>query len=514
MAGILIFLALYFPLMLFLRFALPEWMPGRDRRVMEAAVHTLILLTVGGLVCFLCSRPWWNRKGFGDRAAMAWLAFLTAASRLPLFFLFHIQLNSDYRMYFELAQEYAETGVYPATDYLVVVGPYLVHYVVFLGWVFRIFGANLLSAQLANTALNMVSCCFLYRLGRRFLPGRAAFGCTLAFLLSPTGLLFSQVPATEHLALPAYLAGLDLATAAFFPSRNENGESGRWVRAAAAGVLLSFSNTIRANALIALLGLTICQLARLVRAPRAERTGRLKPLVFLLVGFFVYQGVYGLFQAEMLAGKPVQSTLGWTLYEGLDKETAGKWRQENLDVLLNAMETLPLEEVQPYLLRKTLERVSTYSAGDWLSLFPRKGVHIWIFNDYGYSLLNSMDAAFVSDQAALALAVRRLCNFCYLSGLMSLSLAMVRAARRRLWHGRRGFGVVLLALQVFLMVLWHSFGTSIPRYHYYLLPLMPLMICLCFQDAQHTGDGLRKGKLAAIFHAKKEVEGVDLRRVS
>ena len=279
--------------------------------------------------------------------------------------------------------------------------------------------------------------------------------------------------------MPFYLAGLDLVVAAF----SGTGKKHR-LYAAAAGVVLGYSNTIRSGALIALVSLMLCLTVKIVRAPGERRAELLKSLACVLVCFLAVQAGYSAFRTAVCAGKSAGMTYGWTLYEGLDIETAGGWRRENLDVLTEAIETLPLGQVQPYLLRKAAERVSAYSAGDWVSLFLRKGINIWIYNDYGYSMLRWMDSAVISDLTAFEPYVRLLCNFCYLSGLMAMALSMLWAATGKVRRGQAGFGIILMTLQVLIMALWDSFGTSIPRYRYYLLPLMPLTVCLCLQPVE------------------------------
>ncbi len=479
-------LGAYFILLLFTRYAMQEYEPTMQNRVWIAALRTVIYVALGAVVLqVMRRRPWKKKIPLKDGSLCLILAGITIATRLALINLISYPISSDYKMYYDMAELYARTGFYNATDYIVVVAPNIVLYIILLGEVFKVFGCSLLTAQIVNMVFLAGCITMVYLLAREFFGKKVSFLAALGLCLSPSCLLFSLLPSTETVAFFPYLAGMVLFLRAL---RTE--KTGRRLGIALiCGLVLGLSNEIRSNALIALIALSLW--AIIYKCRRSEY-GFKRVMTLLLV---VLASVYAVGQGtdvirdEVFMGKKSNLQLGWTLYEGLDNVTAGGWRQENTDVLNATIAEYPLDQVQKVLLGKTIERVREYSWDTWLRLIIRKGVNIWIYNDYAYQTIIQ-----TNEDSAIRLEEYRpqivfIVNEAYKVLLMAVAVGMLGTVTR--WRRGNMEGLLFLLLPLLFMVLWHSFATSIPRYHYYAMPNLVLIAWWC---AGHMGSEERLGE--------------------
>jgi len=480
---LLVVLSIYFMLLFFLRYALEIYEPTLDGRVFLAAVRLLVHMGLAAVIIYYGSKLARLKDiSLSDRACIFIISCVVIITRSLLITFIKVDMSSDFSMYYDMAKLYAETGMYNNTDYIMVVAPNIVMYVVILGEIFHVFGSSLFTAQIVNMVLLTGSCIFTYLTAREFLNKRQSLLCALAFAVSPSNLMFSLVPSTESLALLPYMAGLWLMIRAV----KNAGTSGLW-RAAVGGFLLGFSNTTRTNAVTCMAAIAFWALFHIRTKKGRQRLYLISLVAVMGIMSMLTQRLYGVIRSEMFQGQETGMTLGWTLYEGLDNETAGGWRQENLDVLNETIENEPLTEVQDIMMEKMLERVSEYSAETWALLILRKGVNIWIYNDYGYNVLTGIteDSPLQLSDAAFS-AVQFITNEAYLIALMTFCAAMLYAAFVSVRKKQPLPSVIpLLVIPIMLLVLWHSLGSSIPRYHYMLLPFLPMLImCAAHEPAE------------------------------
>lgn len=479
-------LGAYFILLLLVRYALPEYEPMQADREWTAVLKTTAYVTFGA-VLLKYLRRWIGKKDIPlkDGSLCLILAAVTIATRLALVNLVSYPMSSDYKMYYDMAELYARTGFYNATDYIVVVAPNIVLYIILLGEVFKVFGSTLLTAQMVNMVFLTGCITMVYLLAREFFGKKVSFLAALGLSLSPSYLLFSLLPSTETVAFFPYLAGMVL----FLRALKTEKTGKRIGLAVVCGLVLGFSNEIRSNALIALIALSLWAL---IYKCRKSEYGFKRVFVLLLVVLVVVYA-FGLgtdvIRDEVFMGKKSNLQLGWTLYEGLDNETAGGWRQENTDVLNATIAEYPLDQVQKVLMNKTIERVKDYSWDTWLRLIVRKGVNIWIYNDYSYQTIIQTNEDSVIRLEQYKKQIVFIVNETYKILLMAVAVGLLSTVKR--WRNGNMEGLLFLLLPLLFMVLWHSFATSIPRYHYYAMPNLMLIAWWC---ARHMGGEERLGE--------------------
>ncbi|MDD3336849.1 MAG: phospholipid carrier-dependent glycosyltransferase [Eubacteriales bacterium] len=337
-----------------------------------------------------------------------------------------------------------------------------------------------------NLCLLTGSVIALFLLGLElFHKKRTVFIVASLFVFSPSNLLFSMYVNTEPIAFFPYLLGMLLVIRAF--KRTERKQ--KLLYGLSGGVVLGFSNAIRSNALIALIALIIWGVLFLGRQTKKARQQLWITIGVVLVGLFLFSQLYSIIKTEVFMGKNGGINFGWTLYEGLDKETAGGWRQENSDVLYETIANYPIEEVQTVMLEKAIQRVSDYSPQTWINLLIRKGINIWIYNDYSYAFLMEDNGSSILHLENYLPQISFLVNNTYLLCLMTMVIALLSFFWQHR-HKKTDGTMLLIALPLLIMILWHSLGTSIPRYHYYALPTMLLLTFYC---AENCAIGLKGG---------------------
>lgn len=482
--GFAVLVGVYFILLLFCRYAMQEYVPAQPDRMWWAALKTAVYIALGFVL--LKGIGFWNRRREikpSDTVLCMVLMLLTVVSRLAMFLLIQVPMNSDVKLCYDMAEEYARTGYFAATDQIVAVAPNIVLYIVLLGEVFKIFGCSLLVAQVTSLVFLTGSVMMIYLLAREFFSKRTSFFATLSFCLSPSVLLFSLMPSTESVAFFPYLAGMVL----FLRALRKEHVGKRIGLAVACGLVWAFSNDIRSNALIAMISLSLWAVMFKIKKSELGFKRVAGVIAAVLVMVFAFGQGMDVIKNEVFQGKKSSLQLGWTLYEGLDNETAGGWRQENTDVLNATIANYPLDEVQKVLLDKAIERVSEYSPETWARLMLRKGVNIWIFDDYAYQTLTATNEDSIIRMEAYRQEIVFVVNETYKVLLMAVAVGLLLTVKK----ANRGNmqTLLFLLLPLVLMILWHSFATSIPRYHYYAMPNLILIACWCAQRS-HASEGL------------------------
>ena len=130
-------------------------------------------------------------------------------------------------------------------------------------------------------------------------------------------------------------------------------------------------------------------------------------------------------------------------------------------------------------LKRLQVRLSGYSVGTWAGMFLHKNANMWIENSYAVAALNPLlNSGWLGTTIYGAVAGLLSAGHAVWMAMLGLSLlAWLRSGRQRLYP------VVLHLIPVFCLMAWHSFGTSISRYHYVAVPFLLLLTFLVLQPA-------------------------------
>lgn len=418
--------------------------------------------------------------------SIAWMGCLllavTVIPRIIMIQYIKVPLTSDFKMYYEMATLYADTSFYNATDYIVVVAPNLLLFIVTLGEMFKSFGTSVEIALYVNLFFLAITVITLFALALRFMRPHLALYACLLYTISPSNLLFSLGVNTEPmgialsmLALYLWLVALDMESA-----------KRRLGIALCAGALTSLANAIRPNAIIAIIAALLYVFLYPMFAGRQRRIASMSVVIAALMAFFVVNAGIDVLKDEVFQ-KKTGINYGWTLYEGLDDVNFGGWSAENAQVLMDTIETYPTDQAQEVLLRLAMERTQAWSLADWLKVVGRKGVNIWIHNDYAWHIVfQAPESTTPWNVVPYQLPALTIVNYTYWALLAVFSLSCVQYAIR-CWRRPLDGKILILYLPILGMIILHSFATSIPRYHYQIIPNF-LLVIFHIQDALLPAD--------------------------
>ena len=426
-------------------------------------------------------------SGFPERRRLWLLLPLAVVPRVVWWIAFPQVMDSDYSLYLRMAEHYARTGAVLTGDYVLKIAPNAALYSVLLGSLMRLFGTGAPVAQGACMVLHVGNIFLLYALGKRLISSRRAFLAAAVFALLPENVFYSTLPGNEALALGLNLLGLWMLLPLLGGEKpgaeSEAPEKGRRpvgyaaLRALAGGGVLAFSACIRPNAWVILGGAAIWLL-------RSCCGRRLLPHAAALVAFTLgIAGVLlwhqGFLIRTFLEEKPAGG-IGWALYEGLDLESGGKWTEQKSKRCIEVIERYDGEEADRIFYTEAMERFRSYSLGEKIRMFLRKGGSLWY--ESRYAVLGLTGSAHYWLLVNMAGASWFVCLMAWVYGLLCRAKAPASGSGRRC--------AALCAMIILPTALWHEVGSSVGRYHYMLIPFVLLMTVALFPGRTEQG---RKG---------------------
>lgn len=415
-----------------------------------------------------------------EGALYAVLAGITILPRLFLMLAVKVVPQSDYAFYYDSAASLAGTGIFPVGEYNIAVAPNTLTFIGVLGGVFKLFGTSVFTAQLFNLALITGAVWCFYGLARRLVTKNMAILAAALFALSPNSVLFSLCVASEPLALLFFLWGLYLAVACF--------QKEKLLPAAAcgflSGVFLGFSNSVRSNAMAALLAVFLYAALFLLKRGRGKWQKGAAIIASIAAGFLLLHWLSGEI-ARQVYQTELGISFGWALYEGLDEVGNGGWTPENSAALYKVMEAYPPEQVQGQMLRLAMERIEGYDLPTWIRLLAHKGLNTWVYTDYAYgAVLAAQDAQNslwrIGDVYGWLTAAINILHHLLLALFSVHGLILVKRSWRRSVPGY----LLLLCLPILGFVIFHSLATSIPRYQYMAIPLFILAAACMLEEGE------------------------------
>lgn len=403
--------------------------------------------------------------------------FMVLLTRLLLFYFIRIEPVSDYEFYMQEASKYAATGRFDATQYIVIVAPNTVMYIIVLGTLFRLFGSSMLVAQVFNALLLAGSCTLMYLIAERFMKKHMALAATFSFSFLPSTFLYSLLIGTEYIALFPMFFGLYSVIRADEKCEMTCKRSNCIIWGVVCGFSLAISNVNRSNALVLWIAILIWLIVRIIIKPN-NKTWRIGILISVIVSFWAISAGYGVVRDELFEGRGGDISFGWTLYEGLDYEGAGAWTEEKSRVLYDVIENYPEDEVQSTLFQLAVKRVSEYSIAKWMGMFLRKGIQVWAYDDYAYVFVKNTAGDSIIRLSDYENSIVSIMNTTWLVHLICYMLSTARYVLKKR-KSQNDEKLYLIIVPVLLLVIWHSFATSICRYHYMIVPFTMLMTFAC-----------------------------------
>ncbi len=372
-----------------------------------------------------------------------------------------VRIESDYGFYVRLGREFAQNGWIQPDAYLLTIAPNAGLFSAVLGLAMRLFGSEVGVAQALSMAFHGGNLFLLYAIGRKMTSSRRAFFAALVFALLPENVLYSTLPGIEAISLFTLLSGLLTVLAA----RERKGVAA-CARMFFAGVLLAFSACLRPSAWAVI---AACP-ALLILDKRCRKSPGIMIGFFFafLAGLAAVMLWYHHFQGWIFGGQRPTAGIGWSLYEGLDLESGGRWTEEKSRRCIEVTESFPPAEANRIFMAEAMERYAAYTFPEKILLFFRKGGALWF--DSRYAVFSLEGTASFDTANAIANGSWR--------GVMALWIAAMLYRWKHPLSPPERQSCALPFIVILLTSAWHQAGTSIGRYHYMLIPFVLLIIIL------------------------------------
>ena len=426
-----------------------------DRLAENAAVF-IALAFLAPLIARLAAGNGGIRK-FLSRSEIRNLALLAAIAAVPRIIwglAVPARIDSDYGLYVRMGQHYAETGRPEMDNYLLTVAPNAVTYSVLTGLLMRLFGTSAMTLVLFTEVLHIANVLLVYGIGRQMTSGPRAFAAAAAFALLPENIFYSNTPGIEAPAMFTTLTGLLLILA----GRRREGAAGTLL-CGAGGMTLMVSACIRPNAYAVLAAAVI-----LLLAEKEKGRQKLLRLAALLAGAALIFCGHQALKGQLFAEQQPVSGLGWSMYEGLDLESGGKWTEEKSKRCIEVIGECSPEEADAVFRKEAQERFRGYSFSQKLRMLLRKGGSLWYESRYSIFAIDTPDTWKGWRQTA---------DFCWYGCLAAFIAALLYWWRKPV-SSTAAAGAGLMLAVILLTTAWHCIGTSIGRYHYMLIPFVLL----------------------------------------
>lgn len=438
----------------------PELWP--HQRILNPAVFIALIL----LAPFMIRLPAGNRKvrDFLSRSEIRNLLILFALAVIPRIIwglAVPARIDSDYDLYVRMGQYYAEHGKPELDNYMLTVAPNAVSYSVLTGLLMRVFGTGAGTLVVFTEILHACNILLVYGTGRQFTSGPRAFAAAAVFALLPENIFYSNIPGIEAPAMFTALTGLLLI---LYSRRRVS--AARMLLCGGGGAVLAFSACIRPNAWVILAAAAVW----LLREKETEQPVKRKALrlAVLLAGAVLVFCGHAALKNNLFEGQKPVSGLGWSLYEGLDLESGGKWTEEKSKRCIEVIGEYSPEEADAVFRKEALERFSGYTFPEKLQMVLRKGGSLWYESRYSIFSLEGTERWNDWRQAA---------DFCWAVCMAVFIWGLLYRFAKPLVHPAKNAAGLLLAV-ILLTTGWHCIGTSIGRYHYMLIPFVLLMAAM------------------------------------
>ncbi len=262
----------------------------------------------------------------------SWMVILVALiTRLCFAILWEIELASDFLYYFNTATSFAsvplrEWGTLAMSTYFTTDWPTLVPFVLFEALVMKVFGQYTLVFVLLNGLASTISCYFIYLIGKKLCGQRVGFLASMLYVFSPAVLTYIPVVSNQHIALTALLGALYLLMGV---------DDSAWIyRSMGAGVLLAFSQLIRAETTVVWMAIVATMIWLLIHRKQVPSFGKtmMRIAQAMVLTYIVYGLIMQMVDSLILNSGIVEvsiqnSNLAYKLMVGLNAESVGYWNE-------------------------------------------------------------------------------------------------------------------------------------------------------------------------------------------
>ena len=424
---------------------------------------------------------------YAEAAAASLILVAAAALRLWALRALPMQVESDYKTYYEIAQLIAKGALRtdgPGYCDYIALFPHVYGYPYALSLAFRLFGASVAVAQRLNVLLSVLTVLLAYRTAR--LAGGRLCGMVALVLTAfwPSQILYVNMVASEYLFSFMLMLALYVfvRTVRDFPS--DGGHPAAYVLLHVfLGVWLALTAAVRPMALLLLITIVLCVGFERLRLPVRRTAEQPVSLLFLSRGWMrcfaivaaylmmngvINIGVTNAVDRDLAGGT---TSFGYNLLVGLNTQAQGGWNQEDSDTLYAALERTG-DASQAHLACRDLALQRLRDVKGMGNLFLHKFQELWKNDDYGAT----WNILFMDQQGTLTPERERFLYAARSWGSIYYLLVLALAAVGGIAFWQKGAG---MAYPFLLMTLgtagMHLLVESQNRYHFHALYMLAIL---------------------------------------
>ncbi len=426
---------------------------------------------------------------------------------------FPMKPASDYKTYYEIADLMLKGTLQKEgkgyCEYIAMF-PHVIGYCYVLKNLFAIFGNAVIVGQYFNVVLSVVTCFFMYKIGRK-LGGRIAGNIALILCAFwPSQILYITQLSAEYVFTFLLFGCVWLFLSLVMDYNKDKGSIAKcFVLHLVLGALIALTAAIRPMAQILLIAIILCLLPQKMKMPdlpendipvmlRVMKNGWTR-CILIIIPYMIISGIVTT-DIELTINKNLPSgstSFGYNLLVGLNTESIGGWNEEDKNLLYDTMEATGSAS-QAHIACRDLAiiRLTTNPIGT-LNLFLHKYELLWGNDDYG----STWNIAFLDEQGNLTpersnflYTIRDYNNIVYMITIFFCLMALIYVFRQK------GSYIYILILLYLGTVAMHLLVESQNRYHYFVLQVF---MVLAGMGIQFIFDGARV-TLADTSEAGKE----------
>lgn len=255
--------------------------------------------------------------------------------------------------------------------------PHTFGYSAVLSVIFRIFGANVLTAQLFNIVCGCGIAIMLYLIDRKLVNGKAGLFAALFWALWPSQIFYSTLVSTE-----AVFTLLLLVSIHIFISLKEKA---LFIKLFALVFFCAFANNIRPFGTILILAFSIFIILSEIHTRISLKSLLRKtvlPIGTILISYILIYNLINIGISEIIKKEVAGSPIGFTLFVGSDLKYDGTWNTEDAGVLSQMIDKGPFaaQDVHDKLENMAIKRYQAQGYNN-LKLFMGKFDIMWASDD-------------------------------------------------------------------------------------------------------------------------------------
>lgn len=308
-----------------------------------------------------------------------WIIIIACATipRLVWIFSTDVLPVSDFDLYNKTATELLSGSV--TQKAYIAMFPHVIGYPFVLSFLYKIFGAKIIVAQLFNVACSVGTSISIYYICKAWLNEQIAKTGAIISSIWVSQIFYTTIVSTEALFTFLFCICVLLYTKTL-TQKDWRITTGIY---ALMGIIASFSNAVRPLALIFVVAVMI----HTFMEGKNTFPTFLKKVVFItsmLVCFLLVNMFVSLSIEKLIGIKPLNPSFGFTFLEGSNLSSNGGWNLEDAEYMSGIYNSgqYTLNEVNSMMVKKATQRISS-DIPRYMAHYINKNVSIWLDDSYG-----------------------------------------------------------------------------------------------------------------------------------